>query len=202
MVSFTKTLLALAGALVVSADYYIDPTTVSLSLREAWCRDEKSTCPSICLQQSPGGTTKVNTCDPKTLTYGCVCGDGLQPNVSEYSLTLPYHVCQQWGENCVKSCAGDNTCSSSCRQDHPCGAQSPTRINVTTTTSASSTASTAAATSNQVANGLAGQDNSNSNNNNGGSAPGSAATRVAAFGSVYGLAIVLGGLFTGFALML
>ncbi len=73
------------------------------------------------------------------LSYGCLCGNNLQPNVSEYSLTLPYFVCTEWGTQCVNACGSDNTCASACRQDHPCGAQRP-KTNYTTTTSSSETA--------------------------------------------------------------
>lgn len=93
--------------------------------------------------------------EKKTLTYGCVCGNGMQPNVSEYSLTLPYFTCQEWGNQCVKACGQDNTCSSACREDHPCGAQSPTPANTTsTTTAAPTTSSTSSST--QIYDGLNG----------------------------------------------
>jgi len=125
MPSFKSTVLAVAAALVasVSADYYISPDSVSLSLRQAWCRSERSTCPIIC-QQTPPFTTLTNTCDPETLTYGCVCGDGLQPNVSEYSLTLPFFVCQEWGNQCVKAC-GMN--ANKCRSPSPAMVAAPDR---------------------------------------------------------------------------
>ena len=85
MPSFKSTVLAVAAVLVasVNADYYVAPDSVPLSLRKNWCQSERSTCPIIC-QQTPPHTTLTNTCDPETLTYGCVCGDGLQPNVSEW----------------------------------------------------------------------------------------------------------------------
>jgi hypothetical protein len=113
--------------------------------QENWCDNELSTCPIICEQTTPG-TTSVNTCDAESLTYGCVCGNGLQPNVSEYSLTLPYFICQEWGNQCVENCGTDNACASSCREDNPCGAQEPTRVNETATESASATESGASPT--------------------------------------------------------
>ncbi|KAI0882188.1 uncharacterized protein GGS22DRAFT_170414 [Annulohypoxylon maeteangense] len=179
-----RNILAAAVVLVSSAraDYVIDPNSVSLTNRNNWCQSEKSTCPLICQQTTPG-TTLVNDCDPKTLTYGCICGDQLQPNVSEYSLTLPYFVCQEWGNQCVKNCGQDNTCSSSCREDHPCGALHPTRPNTTSTASSSATATGATATdSNAVFTGLAGSS-SDSNNNN-------AAFRVGASDGMFGFVIL------------
>lgn len=194
MVSIKTTLLALATALVVSADYYIDPKSVPLSKRKSWCQSELSTCPLIC-QQIPPGTTITNTCDPDTLTYGCVCGNGLQPNVSEYTLTLPYFVCQEWGVQCVASCGIDNTCASKCQQDHPCGATNPTRDNTTSSTSTSASA-TASSTGTQVATGL-------SSTNTAALDPFKSAGAVAfEFGRGYGIVVLAGSLFAGFALML
>lgn len=60
-------------------------------------------------------TTETNTCDSDNLTYQCVCDNGLSPNITQYSQTLPYFICQQWGNNCVAGCNGDNTCQSKCR---------------------------------------------------------------------------------------
>ncbi|KAI1392740.1 uncharacterized protein F4822DRAFT_139278 [Hypoxylon trugodes] len=162
----------LASAVVfvssVRADYVIDPSSVSLTDRTNWCNSEKSTCPLICQQTTPG-TTLVNDCDPKTLTYGCVCGDNKQPNVSEYSLTLPYFVCQEWGDQCVTACGQDNTCSSACREDHPCGASNPTRVNSTSSSSTpSATKSGSEATdSNAIYTGLAGSDDGSGSSGNG-----------------------------------
>ncbi|KAI1097583.1 hypothetical protein F4804DRAFT_327220 [Jackrogersella minutella] len=159
----------LAAAIVlassVRADYVIDPSSVSLTNRNNWCQSEKSTCPLIC-QQTTSLATLVNDCDPKTLTYGCICGDQKQPNVSEYSLTLPYFVCQEWGNQCVTKCGQDNTCSSACREDHPCGALSPTKVNSSSSSSvASATATGASATdSNAIYTGLAGSDGSGNGN--------------------------------------
>ncbi len=130
-----------------------------------------------------------------TLTYGCVCSDGKQPNISEYTLTLPYHVCTAWGTQCVASCKSDNVCASSCRQDHPCGAQSPTRVNETTSTSATASATASPSSTNQVFDGLSdGNQNGNSNTKN--------AAGALRFGDSFGLVVVAGGLFAGFAVLL
>jgi hypothetical protein len=63
MVSLKVTLMALATAVFVRADYYIDPNSVPLSTRQNWCARELSTCPLICEQTGPPETL-VNTCDP------------------------------------------------------------------------------------------------------------------------------------------
>jgi hypothetical protein len=65
--------------------------------------------------------------------------------MTEYSLTLPYHICQQWGQQCVAGCGSSNTCQSDCLQQHPCGAQDPTRVN-STSTSRTATATQGTAT--------------------------------------------------------
>ncbi|KAI0126540.1 hypothetical protein BJ170DRAFT_410152 [Xylariales sp. AK1849] len=170
-----KTILAAATLLAstVRADYVIDPDTVPLSTREYWCTNEESTCPLICQQTEPG-TTLVNTCDPTTLTYGCLCGNNMQPNISEYSLTLPYFTCTEWGNQCVTACGQDNTCSAACRDDHPCGAQNPTKVNVTSTASGSATATGSGATAsgtNVIYTGLDGTGSSATSSPSGSAAP-------------------------------
>ncbi|KAK3329373.1 hypothetical protein B0H66DRAFT_596958 [Apodospora peruviana] len=196
MVSFTTSLLALASAIVVTADYWIDPSSVSLGDRMVWCRDQTSACPIICQQVAPGPIL-VNNCEPETLMYGCLCSNGLQPNMSEYSMTIPYHTCQTWGTQCVKDCGSDSACQSSCREDHPCGAQNPTRVNSTSSTTMPATAS-ASASGTKVYTGLAGEttdDSSSSNNDN------KSAASALQFGQAYGLVVVMASLFAGFAIM-
>ncbi|KAI1342841.1 hypothetical protein F5Y15DRAFT_270478 [Xylariaceae sp. FL0016] len=167
----------------VQADYVIEPDSVSLSLRQSWCDSETSTCPIICEQTPPGGYT-TNTCDPETLTYGCVCANGLQPNVSEYSLTLPYFVCQEWGNQCVTGCGQDSACASDCRQNHPCGALNPTKSNATSSSSATATGtSTTATDSNTIYTGLAGGSSSSDT-------PDSGAARVTQNGGIVGFFVL------------
>ncbi|KAI5864791.1 hypothetical protein GGS23DRAFT_463707 [Durotheca rogersii] len=177
--------LAAAVALIASVrgDYDIDPSSVSLTIRTYWCQSEISTCPLIC-QQTTSEPTLVNDCDAQTLRYGCVCGDGKQPNVSEYSLTLPYFVCTEWGSQCVTACGQDNACSSSCRENNPCGARNPTRANQTSSSVPSATSSTAEPSDeNTIFNGLDGsQQNSDT--------PGSGAFRLAGNEGLFGFALL------------
>ncbi|KAB8304175.1 hypothetical protein EYC80_003594 [Monilinia laxa] len=140
-------------------------------------------------------TTETNSCDASSLTYECICGNGLSPNASEYSLTLPYFICVQYGQDCVAACNGDNTCSSACRDDHPCGAQNPTRINTTSSVTQSATGTSGASSTNAVAyTGLGGSSST--------STPKSGAQLTMDFGKSYGLAVVFAGVFAGFALVL
>ena len=104
--------------------------------------------PSICLQTPANSAeTLANDCDASQLTYACICANGLSPNVSEYSQTIPYYICQEWGNQCVSNCGdGNNQCASACREDHPCGAKDPTRVNSSTLTSTMSRTRTGTAT--------------------------------------------------------
>lgn len=191
MPSLRSVLFAAAATLVatVQADYYVDPKSVAQNDRRQWCTAQISTCPIIC-QQNPPGTTLVNTCDWETLTYGCVCGNGIKPNVSEYSLTLPYFVCSEWGNQCVKGCGSNSQCANDCREKHPCGAQNPTRVNITSTTS-SGPNPTAPAQTGGAFDGLAGGAGGNGKNFG----------TVLRAGESMGLVVLLGGAVAGLALL-
>ncbi|KAI1194539.1 hypothetical protein F5X97DRAFT_274434 [Nemania serpens] len=167
--------------------YTIDPTTVPLSLRDNWCDQEKSTCPIIC-QQSPPGGLEVNECDPYALTYGCVCDNGLSPNLSEYSLTLPFFICQEWGNQCVTGCGSDSACASDCRQNHPCGALNPTRVNKTSSSAStpSATGASSTPTAGQVFDGLGGDSDSDSGSDSNSDSKHNAASSPLQYGSVVG----------------
>ena len=162
---------------------------------EQWCKYELSTCPSICNDEG-AGTAVTNTCDAETLTYGCLCGNGLQPNVSEYSLSLPYFTCTEWGNQCVAGCGGDSSCQSDCRQDHPCGALNPTRANTSTSATMSATGTNgASATGDGVFTGLGGSTSTSSPQDN-------FAPSTFEMARVYTLLLTFGGLFAGFMFML
>lgn len=52
----------------------------------------------------------------KTLSWDCVCKGGIVPNVTEYSLTVPFHECQEYGNQCVTACGlANNACANNCR---------------------------------------------------------------------------------------
>jgi len=209
MPSFKISAAILATALFSitgQAQYAIDPNSVPLSTRTQWCQSQITSCPLLCLQL-PGasGTTSANDCDAATLNYECVCGNGMSPNASEYSQTIPYFECQEYGNQCVAACNGDSTCQGACRDDHPCGAQNPTRVNVTTTSSAMSSttlpAGASSGTAGVVYTGLGGavatQTSSSSS-----STKKSNAQAALDLGRSYGLIAVFTGLFAGFALVM
>jgi len=188
--------------------YSIDPNSVSLSIRQGWCTAQKATCPLLCLQLGPGAssTTIQNSCDAATLSYSCVCGNGLQPNATQYSQTLPYFICTQYGTQCVAACGSLNTCQSACREDHPCGAQDPNPPSNVTTTKGSTTSTSTSAAANGAAstnaagtvyNGLAPTTSAASTSNTK-----SGDESALDMGRSYGLAVVFAGVFAGFALVM
>jgi hypothetical protein len=77
--------------------------------------------------------------------------------------------------------------------NHPCGAQNPKRVNVTSTTSASTAKATGDATEIPTA-GFAGATNTPKGKG--------AASSMYNLGQSYGLAVVFAGIFAGFALVL
>jgi len=188
------------------AVYSIDPNSVDISIRNSWCQSQVNSCPLLCLQL-PGesSTTAANDCDATDLTYDCVCGNGQSPNASEFSQTLPYFICTEYGTQCVANCGGDTTCQSNCRSQHPCGAQNPTRVNVTTTSSTSATTVPAGATSGTagvVYTGLGGVATATNTPSSSTSNTKSGAQAALDLGRSYGLAVVFGGIFAGFALVM
>lgn len=136
----------------------------------------------------------------KTLGYSCVCSNGIQPNASQYSQTIPYFICTEQNNECVSACNGDSVCQSACRDDHPCGAQHPIRVNKTTSTAsaASGGMSATASASNVVYTGFG----------SGAAATGAPKSGTASrgwaleFGQMYGTAALIGGVFAGFAVLL
>ncbi|KAH7408088.1 hypothetical protein DE146DRAFT_361996 [Phaeosphaeria sp. MPI-PUGE-AT-0046c] len=179
--------------------YRIDPQSVSTTDKATWCQNQMAQCPLICLQQ-PGVssmTTEANDCNAENLTYDCVCENGVSPNVTMYSQTLPFYICQAYGTQCVANCGlGANTCADKCRADHPCGAQSPYRGNTSIPTM--STASrTASGTNAPTGSGSPASTAGSTWSNQGGAASG-----VFAPSAVMSLGALCGSVFLGFAVFL
>ncbi|TVY88931.1 hypothetical protein LAWI1_G004944 [Lachnellula willkommii] len=129
-----------------------------------------------------------------SLTFSCVCGNGISPNASEFSETLPYFICTEYGSQCVAACNGNTDCQSNCRSQHPCGAQNPVRVNTSTSSVMPSTTS-GGASNTQVYNGLAGATTTAASGKKSG------AQSAQDIGRSYGLAVVFAGIFAGFALV-
>ncbi|EHA49871.1 hypothetical protein MCOR27_010692 [Pyricularia oryzae] len=170
MFSFRLALVAataLVAQLAAATDYPIDPPSVPLATRRNWCTSETTQCPLICLDTGSSGKPRDNSCDPMTLNYACVCSNGNSPNLTEYSLTMPYHKCTQFQVNCVAACGlADNQCSENCRVNNPCGAASPKGASASGSAAVVAPSSTSAAP-NTIQTGFAGAGGSNSNTGSG-----------------------------------
>jgi hypothetical protein len=137
-----------------------------------------------------------------------VCAvNGLSPNVSEYSQTIPYFICTENNNNCVANCAGASKCQAACRDNHPCGAQNPTRVNSTTVTaSATATdggAAASTASDGAVYTGFGGSAaTTTAASGSSGSAGKNAASMLLNVGQLYGLGVVAASFFVGFSILL
>jgi len=201
MPSFKLSAAVLATTLLsipAQAQYNINPDSVPLATRQSWCVSQVDSCPLLC-DQLPGSAaaTKSNTCDPDTLAYTCICGNGQSPNASQYSQTIPYFECVEYGSQCVTACNGDSACGYACRADNLCGAQNPTRVNTTTSSAMPSTTAGDSPTGGVVYTGLGGGAVATGSP---GSKSGSQA--VLDLGRSYGLLAVFTCLFAGFALVM
>ncbi|TVY68753.1 hypothetical protein LSUE1_G005511 [Lachnellula suecica] len=209
MPSFKTSAAVVATALLTigargQSDYVIDPTSVPIATRNGWCTTQKQSCPLLCTQINSGSrTTAQNDCDPDDLTFTCVCGNGASPNATEFSQTLPYFICTEYGTQCVAACNGNTDCQSACRSDHPCGAQNPIRVNTSTITTMASTTTGAGSTSTGagvVYTGLGGGSAETAAASTSGKKSG--ASSPLDMGRNYGLAVVAAGIFAGFALVM
>lgn len=182
--AFAPILLAMASVSTLTNAQTVDPNSVAEATRESWCSSQKAACPLICLQL-PGasGSPVQNDCSSDTLSYSCICSNNVSPNASEYSQTMPYYICTEANNQCVAKCS-TSACAASCRSDHPCGAQDPKRVNVTTTSAAATTSTTMPSTM-------------RTNESTGG-----AARFSVEMGHIYGTCVLIGGFIVGFAVLL
>ncbi|EAW15173.1 uncharacterized protein ACLA_058310 [Aspergillus clavatus NRRL 1] len=192
---FSRTLLAavsLVGLVSGQSWTSVNISNIDIGLRNQWCQSQTSSCPLLCLQmKNATDSPEENTCDSDTLEFSCICDNNKSPNASEYSQTIPYFLCSQQNDDCVTRCDGDSTCQSDCRSKHPCGAQAPKRVNVTTTTSATSNPTNPAKTATGTLAAFTGEPSDKKN-----AAP--AIDR----GYVYGLCVVVGSFVAGFTVLL
>jgi hypothetical protein len=136
------------------------------------------------------------TAKQDTLQYGCLCGNNQQPNITEFSLTLPYFICQEFVVQCRNACGTDSTCATNCAVDHPCGATDPKRYNTTSTASSSVPDATPSAST-------TGADTifTNVPGTTGGGKGKSMAAPAVEIPRMYGLAALFGSMFVGFAML-
>ncbi|OAP63664.1 hypothetical protein AYL99_02891 [Fonsecaea erecta] len=202
---------ALAVLARVAITQTIDPNSVPLSTRQSWCDSQIAQCPLICLQTAGNSAaTYANTCDPVGLTYSCICSNGLSPNASEYSQTLPYYICTEYNTQCQAACGNDNTCAAACVQDHPCGALNPTRVNTSTITTMPATSTVVGSAASTASDGVvytgfgggSAATTTAASGGNSGSGSSAASRLVIDIGQIYGLGVVAAGIFVGFGFML
>ncbi|KAI5302813.1 hypothetical protein KEM56_000333 [Ascosphaera pollenicola] len=148
---FAASLAALAS---VSAQNFEIPAGFNAGIvpdsdKTSWCQGQLTSCPKIC----PDGIASKNTCNPSTLSFNCVCGDGSTPNVAEYRNTLPFFVCEENFGQCINAHPNDLAGQKDCKSQRAqyCGTKKvPTDDDdddETTATTSSSSASKTAATS-------------------------------------------------------
>lgn len=118
----------------------------------------------------------------------------MSPNASQYSQTIPYFLCTERNNQCVENCNGVHTCQSECRTKNPCGAQNPKRVNTTAT--APTTATSTTPPTDVVYTGFG---SASTGDPKAGASP---MTMSIEIGRVYGLSIVIGGIFAGFTVFL
>ncbi|PGH33438.1 hypothetical protein GX50_03745 [[Emmonsia] crescens] len=195
---FPTVLLALSCIAGFASSQSIDPSTVPEATRDAWCRDQTTSCPLLCLQNKKAtGEPDENRCDPETLIFSCICSNGLTPDSSEYSQPIPYYICTEANNQCVLNCNGDPGCQTACRVENPCGAQNPKRV--TSTSAMASKTGDPAGTGTSSATGVVytglGEDSA--------TPPGNAAVGHAALqiGQVYGVGVVVTGFLAGFSML-
>ncbi|KAL1922109.1 uncharacterized protein VTP21DRAFT_10751 [Calcarisporiella thermophila] len=95
-----------------------------------WCTLQTSSCENIC--QDSGFSVMKNDCDSATLAYHCICSNGISPNASEYTETIPYFQCTYDQQQCISKCPiGDTACFNQCNAVK-CSATNPKKYNQTT----------------------------------------------------------------------
>ncbi|CAB4375153.1 unnamed protein product [Rhizophagus irregularis] len=109
--------------LVITKVHPFDPSTVDPATKATWCNNQIASCTNICWDNGYDATT--NFCQPDTLQYDCVCSNGVRPNATEYTQTIPYFTCTADQQACINKCNPTTpTCVSACNTGN-CGATAP-----------------------------------------------------------------------------
>ncbi|KUM61073.1 hypothetical protein ACN42_g6053 [Penicillium freii] len=122
-----------------ATDTYVFPAGFNIGLVKpgdlsSYCSAQRNTCPEICNQG-----TKLNSCDPTTLKFGCVCNDGSIPDVTPYSQTVPFFVCQETYIQCINSHPNDAEGQRACKKAADCGSKNASAVTTTASSTMSST---------------------------------------------------------------
>lgn len=159
--------IVMAVGLVSAAkitDFTVDPTSVDLPERGAWCMGERNTCSTLC-----PGSPKANSCDINTLDYTCTCNNGTEPGLKYYSNSLYSFVCQEAFKQCTEKNAGNPVELPKCETDiqAKCGTLDATKLATATDDSSSTPTETGDSTGNSDTSGDdSNSDDSNSNDSN------------------------------------
>ncbi|CAG8457682.1 2512_t:CDS:2 [Funneliformis caledonium] len=109
--------LLLFVVLLVTRVYSFDPAQVDPKTKATWCNDQMATCTNICNDSGSGGV-RTNFCKADTLEYSCICSNGLTPNSTEYTQTIPYFMCIADQETCTKGCGpAAQDCVNGCQKN-------------------------------------------------------------------------------------
>jgi len=176
----------------------VNVSAIDINVRDSWCNDQVTSCKLLCQNQNLGVAS--NDCYPDNLYFTCVCSNGVAPNITEYSQTIPYFECTISVQNCVGNCNGDSTCQSACTANKHCGASNPKRVNITSTSTSASSGQTSATASSSIvigSNGFAQTGTATPTGNSGSSG----AARLIEAGSVYGMGLLIAGMALGVALV-
>ncbi|KAI9292797.1 hypothetical protein K502DRAFT_367303 [Neoconidiobolus thromboides FSU 785] len=114
------------------------------SQRPEVCERNIQTCSTVC--SNIGSSDTVNTCDPDTFNFSCICGN--QYTVSPSNLTFPasFATCQIKGTNCLADCGDNNSCAQDCVKKYVCNVDDSTKKpNNTVASSSTLTTSTSTA---------------------------------------------------------
>lgn len=193
----------LASSAVFSTAYaqvytYPNITDIDINVRTQWCTSQTSACKLLCQNQEL--KVSANECYPDNLYYQCTCSNGLTPNATEYSQTIPFFICRLEVQDCQTACSGDASCVSLCASGRQCGATDPTRVNATTTSSSTTRSSATSQSSGTQtdANGFAITGTSAASSDSDSS---SSASTLLEAGSIYGMGVLVAGLAAGFAIV-
>ncbi|GJJ68705.1 hypothetical protein EMPS_01051 [Entomortierella parvispora] len=140
----SRTLRVLAIAIFASAACVaaFDPQSVNNITRLTWCEMQVGFCTNVCQELTNGAQYQLNDCNTESLAYDCICEGNVVPNVTEYTLTIPYFECVTDVQNCIGRCPqSDNGCYSVCKQRN-CTAEFPKKYNQTLPTALATPTST------------------------------------------------------------
>ncbi|KAG4429918.1 hypothetical protein IFR05_014596 [Cadophora sp. M221] len=137
--------LLLSSFLDTQANAQLNPFSISLDQRNAWCRSQISACDELC-----SSVTKSNDCTVGTLAYNCECTNYLTPILSSYSGTIPTLICLQMFANCKKAAGASKISIDQCQLQFGvhCGTKFPVDFEppAATTSKTQSTSATSSST--------------------------------------------------------